>query len=196
MSLKILIGCECSAVVRDEFRKLGHDTWSCDLKPCERDSAWHIQGDIFEVIASRDWDLGIFHPPCDFLTVSCNKWFSDTITASPEILTGQARREARNRSVKFVKRLWSAPIESIAIENPIGRLSTLWMEPSQIIEPFHFGDPFKKATCLWLKNLPRLVWTNNLGSGEQACWKMPPGDRKSTRLNSSHIQKSRMPSSA
>lgn len=92
------------------------------------------------------------------------------------------REEAQLAALHFVKALWRFPIEKIAIENPIGKLSSLWRGPDQYVEPFHFGDAFKKATGLWLKNLPKLVPTNNLGKGEQACWKEPPGkERKKIR---------------
>jgi hypothetical protein len=124
--------------------------------------------------------MAILHPDCDNWTVSANRWFNDNAKARPGILVGKARRDQRDRDLEFVKRLWDCGIPNIAIENPIGRLSTMWMKPTQIIEPFHFGDPFKKATCLWLKGLPKLVPTNDLGKGEQACWKMPPGKNRKT----------------
>lgn len=178
--MRVLIGCECSGIVRDEFRARGHDAWSCDLKPCERDPRWHLQCDVFEAIESWIWDAGLFHPDCTFLTVSANRWCKDGAKASPGILVGAERRQAMGDAVDFVKCLWDCGIPKVSIENPIGRLSTLWMKPTQIIEPFHFGDPFKKATCLWLRGLPKLMPKNNLGSGEQACWKMPPGENRKT----------------
>lgn len=177
--LKVLVGCECSAVVRDEFRKLGHDAWSCDFKPCERDPTFHLQCDVREVL-DRPWDIGVFHPDCDYLTVSGNRWFKDDAKAQPGILVGAARREARDKAVCFVKELWECSIPSVCIENPIGRLSTLWRKPTQRVEPFYFGDPFRKATCLWLRGLPPLVPTNNLGDGAQACWRMAPSATRKT----------------
>lgn len=179
--MKVLVGCEQSGVVRRAFTALGHDAWSCDLLPAEDGSSNHFQGDVLEVLGNG-WDLAIFHPPCDYLTVSGNKWFRDDAVAGPGILTGAARREAQRQAVEFVKTLWDAPVARIALENPIGRLSTLWMKPTQTVQPFHFGDPYRKATCLWLKNLPKLERTSNLKNGQPACWQMPPGkNRKKLR---------------
>ena len=113
----------------------------------------------------------IAHSDCTFLVVSGARWMSL-----------EWREEAQLAALHTVKALMKFPIAKIAIENPIGKLSSLWRGPDQIIEPYHFSDPFKKATCLWLKNLPALVPTNNLGKGEQACWKEPPGpERKKNR---------------
>ena len=169
--LRVLIGCECSGRVRSAFRALGHDAYSCDLYPAEDRSPYHFQCSIFDPqVLHEHWDLGIFHPDCTFLVVSGNRWFDDW------------RVEARMAALHFVRAIWALPIPRIAIENPIGVLSTFWRRPEQVIEPFHFGDPFKKATCLWLKNLPLLVPTNDLGGGVQACWKEPPSPaRKKNR---------------
>lgn len=170
--MRVLIGCECSGRVRSAFRAKGHDAWSCDILPAEDGSPYHYQGTILDpAIIKQNWDLFIGHPDCTFLTVSGARWMSE-----------EWREEAQLAALHFVKSLWRFPIKRKAIENPIGKLSSLWKGPTQIIEPFHFGDPFKKATCLWLDNLPPLVPTNNLGGGEQACWKEPPGpDRKKNR---------------
>lgn len=183
--MKVLIGCECSGVVRRAFRDLGHDAWSCDLQPSDDGSEFHFQCDIFEII-NNGWDMAIFHPPCDYLTVSGNRWFSDyAVAKTPGILTGKARRDAREEAVEFVKRLWNSNIPKVVIENPIGTLSTLWMKPTQTVQPFHFGDPFRKGTCLWVRGLPKLVPTSDMTDGEQACWKMAPTkdpkDRKKKR---------------
>lgn len=175
-TLRVIVGCEMSGVVRDSFAALGHDAWSCDLLPSERPGK-HLQCDVLSVL-DQGWDIGIFHPPCDYLTVSGNRWFSDTAKARPGVLTGQARREAQARAVEFVKALWNCSIPRVCIENPIGRLSTLWRKPSQTIQPFQFGDPFRKATCLWLRGLPLLKPTSNLTTGEQTVWKMPPGAKR------------------
>lgn len=175
--LRVIVGCECSGRVREAFRSLGHDAWSCDILPAEDGSPFHIQGTILDhQLWKRPWDVGIFHPDCNFLAGSGARWWSI-----------EWRKHAQQSSLHFVKALWSLPIGGIAIENPVGALSSLWMKPAQIVEPFHFGDPFKKATCLWLKNLPPLVPTNNLGGGEQACWKAAPSktrkqDRSRTYL--------------
>ena len=160
--MRVLVGCEMSGVVRDAFAKLGHDAWSCDLMDCERGGN-HLKMDVFEAIENHGpWDIGIFHPPCDYLTVSGNKWFKDDIVASTGVLTGEARRQARDQAVEFVKRLWSCAIPKVAIENPIGRLSTLWMKPTQTVQPWMFGHAERKATCLWLRGLPPLTETNNV----------------------------------
>lgn len=165
--MRVLIGCEFSGVVREAFRRRGHDAVSCDFWPTEQPGP-HYQGSIFDPeITRQSWDLGIFHPDCTFLTVSGAKWMSI-----------EWREEAQLAALHTVRAIWKLPISRIAIENPIGRLSSLWRGPDQIVEPFHFGDPFKKGTCLWLKNLPPLVPTNNLGKGEQACWKEPPGPHR------------------
>lgn len=132
----------------------------------------NVQGPILShELLKECWDLGIFHPDCTFLAVSGARHMSI-----------EWREEAQLAALHFVKAIWKLPIAKIAIENPIGRLSSLWRGPDQIIEPFHFGDPFKKATCLWLKNLPKLRATNDLGGGEQACWKAAPSpDRAKDR---------------
>jgi hypothetical protein len=168
--MRVLVACEFSGRVRDAFAKRGHDAWSCDILPTEVPGP-HFQTTIFDVsVVNRGWDLMVAHPDCTFLTVSGARW------------NDEWREEARLAALHFVKALWRFPVPRIAIENPIGRLSSLWRGPDQIVEPFHFGDPFKKATCLWLKNLPPLIATNNLGAGEQACWKEAPGpDRKKNR---------------
>ncbi len=161
--MRVLVACEFSGTVRDAFASRGHDAWSCDYLPSEKPGN-HIQDSVMSHrVVSRGWDLMIAHPDCTFLTVSGAKHMQI-----------EWREEAQLAALHFVKALWKFPIPHIAIENPIGKLSSLWRGPTQIIEPYHHGDPFKKATCLWLKNLPELVATNDLGSGEQACWKAPP----------------------
>ncbi len=140
-----------------------------------------------EAIA-QGWDMLIAHPPCDYLAVSGNGWFSDTAKAGPGILTGAARRAARDQAVGFVERLWAVDIARIVIENPISRLATLWMASTQTIQPWQFwagefGTGEVKATCLWLKGLPELVPTTPNEPGRHpACWLEPPGkDRKRNR---------------
>ncbi len=188
--LRIIIGCERSGVVREAFRKLGHDAWSCDLEPADDGSPYHLQGDILGFLG-LGWDCGLFHPPCDYLTVSGNGWFSDTAKAKAGTLTGQARRDARDKAVEFVKALWAAQIQAVAIENPIGRLSTLWQKPTQTIQPWHHGEKAFKGTCLWLRGLPPLKDSNRLtppakGTEEFRAWShlhyLPPSkDRKRLR---------------
>lgn len=152
--MRILVACEFSGVVRDAFRRLGHDAWSCDILPTESNPAFHIQCDVLEIL-NEDWDLMIAHPPCTYLTVSGNKWFK------PEYRERFPNRllEMEN-AAKFFMKLVNAPIDKIAIENPIGRMSTIYRKPDQIIQPFQFGHPVRKSTCLWLKNLPELKPTN------------------------------------
>lgn len=166
--MKVFIGGEFSGIVRDQFIARGHEAKSCDFRPTERPGPHHTGSWFDPEIMREQFDLGIFHPDCTFLTVSANRWFDDW------------RVEARLAALHTVRAIWVMPnFKALAVENPIGVLSTFWRRPTQIIEPFHFGDPFKKATCLWLKNLPALVATNDLGGGEQACWKEPPSpDRK------------------
>lgn len=156
----VLIGCEESQAICIEFRKLGHEAYSCDLKPCSGGHPeWHIQGDLFEAIDSSKWDLGIFHPTCTFLTVTANKWLKDQPKRKSGALVGAERREARAEAIKFFIRIANADIERICIENPVGCMSSEWRKPDQIIQPFQFGHKEPKKTCLWLKNLPLLVPT-------------------------------------
>jgi len=181
--VRVLVACEFSGVVREAFNAIaGVRAVSCDLIPCDDGRTdYHYCGDVRDILGDG-WDMMIAHPPCDYLTVSGNRWFSDSAVAVPGVLTGQARRDAQQQAVEFVRLLWEAPIPRVAIENPIGRLSTLWQKPSQVIQPFHFGDPFRKGTCLWLRGLPPLKPTSDLTDGEQACWLMPPSkDRKKFR---------------
>lgn len=187
--MRVLVGCECSGVVRRAFRALGHDAWSCDLKSSE-DGGEHFQEDIFEAMERVQWDLMIVHPPCDYLSVSGNRWFSDSAKASPGVLTGEARRKAQRDAVKFVEKIWERgnKIPKVALENPISRLSTLWKKPSQTIQPWQFwlgevGKGEVKATCLWLRGLSKLVPTTPFETGRHpACWLQPPSpNRKADR---------------
>lgn len=150
--MKVLIACEFSGTVRDAFRKRGHDAWSVDLLPTESDPAYHIQRDVFEAIGMAQWDLMIAHPPCTYLTSSGLHWNK----RDPE------RAAKTDEALEFVLALSIAPIDRIAIENPIGCLSTRWRKPDQIIQPHQFGHDASKSTCLWLKNLPALVPTENV----------------------------------
>lgn len=169
--MKVLIAGEFSGIVREAFRLRGHDAWSCDFCPSEQPGQ-HMQRNFFDNdVVKMGWDLMIAHPDCTFLTVSGARW-----------QTIEWREEALLMALHCVKALAKFPIPKIAIENPVGRLSSLWHGADQIIQPYEFGDPFKKTTGLWLKNLPLLKPTNNLGKGEQKCWKETPGpDRKKNR---------------
>ncbi len=161
--MRVLIACEFSGIVRDAFAALGHDAWSCDLLPSEREGQ-HIQGDVRAVIG-QDWDLMIAHPPCTHLAVSGARWFAKKRTQQQEALV-------------FVFALMNYEhIPRIALENPVSIISR-FRKPDQIVQPFHFGDPFRKTTCLWLKGLPSLRPTSTLTTGEQACWKASPGPNR------------------
>lgn len=169
--MRVLIAGEFSGIVREAFRRHGHQAVSCDYYPSEQPGP-HIQGSWFDhQVVNAGWDLMIAHPDCTFLAVSGAKWMSI-----------EWREEAQLAALHTVKALWKFPIQRIAIENPVGKLATLWHQPTQIIQPYQFGDAFKKTTCLWLKNLPPLQPTHDLGDGEQACWKEAPSpERKKNR---------------
>lgn len=148
--MRVLIACEFSGIVRDAFAANGHDAWSCDLLSTEKPGQ-HILGDVLEVL-NMGWDLMIAHPPCTYLANSGERWMRN----NPE------RRRKRVEAVEFVRSLWNAPIERVAIENPVGHLSTAFMPPSQKIQPFYFGDPEWKTTCLWLRGVPPLMFTGKV----------------------------------
>jgi len=153
--MNVLIGCEESGVVRDAFRKLGHNAWSCDILPCSGDPTYHLQMDIFDAIKLKQWDLAIFHPPCTYLTTTGNKWMK------PEFQDRFPDRiQQRKDAIKFFIDLYNVDIPRIAIENPVGIMSSEWRKPDQYVHPYYFGDPHSKKTGLWLKNLPKLVPTD------------------------------------
>ena len=153
--MRILVGCEESGIVRDAFRKLGHDAWSCDILPCSGDPTYHLQMDIFEAVKLKQWDMAIFHPPCTYLTITGNKWMK------PEFKDRFPDRiQQRKDAIKFFIDLYNVDIPKIAIENPVGVMSSEWRKPDQYIQPYYFGDPHSKKTGLWLKNLPKLVPTD------------------------------------
>lgn len=146
--MKVLVGCEFSGTVRDAFLARGHNAWSCDLLPA---SGRHICGDVLDVL-DFGWDLAIFHPPCDHLAVSGARWFK------------QKREDGRQQQgINFFMKLINAPIDKIAVENPIGIMSSIYRKPSQILQPWQYGHKETKSTCLWLKNLPNLKPTNIVG---------------------------------
>jgi hypothetical protein len=140
--------------------------------PCEENET-HYQADIFSVIASDNWDLMIAHPPCTYLTVSANKWFKDQPPRKSGTLVGAERRQAREESIDFVMALQNCGIPRIAIENPIGCLSSRWRKPDQVIQPWMFGHGETKATCLWLTGLPKLTPTNIVDGREQRLHYLP-----------------------
>ena len=157
----MLVACEFSGIVRDAFAALGHDAWSCDLLPSERPGK-HMQIDAVEAAWGYPWDLMIAHPPCTHLAVSGARWFKGKLTEQVQALL-------------FVQRLMAAPIPRICIENPISIISSRIRKPDQIIQPWQFGHGETKATCLWLKGLPKLVPTNIVEGREARVHKMPPG---------------------
>lgn len=160
--MKVLVACEYSGKVREAFRKLGHDAWSCDLLPSDDNSPYHIQGDVLEILGDG-WDLLIGHPPCTHLAVSGARWFKD-------------KKHLQREALDFVSALMNAPIERIAIENPVSIISSRLRKADQVIQPWMFGHGETKATCLWLKNLPKLGATNIVEGREPRIWKLPPSE--------------------
>jgi hypothetical protein len=158
VKMRVLIACEFSGIVREAFKAKGHDAWSCDLLPTEI-LGQHIQGDVLEIL-NDEWDMMIAHPPCTYLTVTANKWLKDQPERKSGALVGGARRKARQEAIDFFIKLYNCNIPRIAIENPVGCMSTELRKPDQIIQPFWFGHKESKKTCLWLKNLPLLTPTN------------------------------------
>ena len=159
--MKILIACEESQAITKEFRKLGHEAFSCDLLPCSGGHPeWHYQQDVFEVI-DKGWDMMIAHPPCTFLAVSGARWMYNKDGS-----VNQDRLKNQNEALDFVKKLMDVNINKIVIENPISVISSNIRKPEQIVQPWMFGDKAQKSTCLWLKNLPLLKSTNIVEKGE------------------------------
>jgi len=151
--MKILIACEFSGVVREAFTKLGHDVTSCDLEPTSLPGK-HYQGDVNDII-NDGWDMMIAFPPCTHLAVSGARHFE------------QKRKDGRQQQgIDFFMSIVNAPIPKIAVENPIGIMSSIYRKPNQIIHPYHFGHQASKSTCLWLKELPLLNHTNVVSKGE------------------------------
>jgi hypothetical protein len=162
--MKVLIACEFSGAVRDAFIGGGHDAMSCDLEPTSVPGP-HYQGNVMDII-DDGWDLMIAHPPCTYLTVTGNKWFK------PEYADRfPTRHQDREDAAAFFMALANADIPKIAIENPIGVMSTRYKKPSQVIHPWQFGHEASKSTCLWLKGLPNLTPTNIVSKGEFITYK-------------------------
>lgn len=150
--MKVLVACEYSGRVRDAFINKGHDAVSCDLLPSESDKGKHYQDDLMNHL-NESWEMMIAFPPCTHLAVSGAAWF-------------YRKQKEQSEALTFVKTLLNAPIPKIALENPVGVISTKIRKPDQIIQPYQFGESFSKKTCLWLKNLPLLVPTKIVGKGE------------------------------
>jgi len=181
--MKVLIACECSGVVREAFKELGYDAWSCDLEDTDIPSPNHHKGDVLEIL-NDGWDLMIAHPPCTHLAISGAAWF-------------KRKKESgvQDEAVEFFMKLANADIPHIAVENPVGIMSTRWRRPDQIIQPWLFGDSVQKKTCLWFKNLPMLEPTNIVDPGEfytyksgkrmpkwfADAWKLKPKERAKLR---------------
>lgn len=171
--MKVLIACEFSGIVRDAFARKGHDAWSCDFLPSER-LGNHIEGDVRDILGTG-WDLLIAFPPCTYLCSSGARWWKSR------------RQEPQEEAIKFVSTLMDAPIPKIAIENPIGILSTRIRKPDQIIQPWMFGHGETKATCLWLKNLPLLIPTRIVsGRLPRVHNELPAPDRWKARSRTYH----------
>ena len=178
--MKVLIACEYSGTVRDAFITKGHDAISCDILPTDKPGP-HYQGDVFDII-DDSFDLMIAHPPCTHLAVSGAAWF-------------KYKEKEQKEALEFVQRLLDAPIAKIALENPVSVISTRIRKPTQIIQPWQFGEPFSKKTCLWLKNLEPLQPTDIVEKGEYTtyasgrtmptwyadAWKLPPAERAKLR---------------
>jgi len=155
--MKVLVACEESQAVTIEFRKLGVEAFSCDIQECSGGhNEWHYQEDVFGVINREHWDIMIAFPPCTYLTVTGARWLYNKDKSRNE-----SRWKSQDEAVDFVKALYYSDIKKIAIENPVGKLSSLWMKPHQIIQPYYFGDQAQKTTCIWLKNLPPLTHSKN-----------------------------------
>jgi len=170
--MKVLVACEYSGVVRDAFITQGHYAMSCDLLPTDV-AGPHYQGDVFDII--RDgWDLMVAHPPCTYLSVSGMHWTT----------RGLRDPQLTEDALTFVELLMNAPIERIAIENPVSIISSRIRKPDQIIQPWWFGHDASKKTCLWLKNLPLLTPTNMLD-----------GDSKTRRGNQTASGQNKLPPS-
>lgn len=160
----MLVACEFSGIVRDAFMARGHDAWSCDLLPSERPGQ-HIEGDVYNDVLMRPeygpWDLLIAHPPCTHLAVSGARWF-------------KGKEPEQAGAIWFFMAMVNAPVARIAVENPISIMSTRYRKPDQIIQPWMFGEPETKATCLWLKGLPKLVPTNVVAGRAARVHREPP----------------------
>jgi len=158
--MKVLLACEESQRVCIEFRKLGHEAYSCDiLAPTGGHPEWHLQRDVLPLL-EQEWDLIIAFPPCTDLAVSGAAWFE------------RKRKDGtQQKSIEFFRKFTDLKCPMVAIENPVGIMSSLWRKPDQIIQPYMFGEPFSKKTCLWLKGLPLLKPTNIVDKGERVTFK-------------------------
>ncbi len=189
--MRILLACEESQAVTKELRAKGHEAFSCDILPCSGGHPeWHLQQDVTELLKQK-WDMIIAFPPCTYLTVTGNRWFNIERYGDKAIKRHADRKEA----IDFFMMFAYADCEKIAIENPVGVMSSEWRKPNQIINPYQFGDAFEKKTCLWLKGLPELKPTNiveppkrtefksgkTMPSWYADAWKLPKEERAKLR---------------
>jgi site-specific DNA-cytosine methylase len=174
---KVLIACEESQTVCIAFRKLGFEAYSCDILPCSGGHPeWHIQGDVTPIL-EQDWDLIIAHPPCTDLAVSGARHFARKIADG-----------SQQKSIDFFMKFTNLKCPRVAIENPVCIMSTKYRKPDQIIQPWQFGHGETKATCIWLKGLPKLIPTNIVDGREQRIWKMPSKGGNRAMLRSKTYQ--------
>ena len=154
--MKILVACEESQEVCKRAREAGHEAYSCDIEPCSGGHPeWHLQQDLIPLLKEK-WDIIIAFPPCTYLTVTGNRWFNIDKYGDK----AKERYKQRDKAIGFFMQIAKNECPKIAIENPVGIMSSVWRKPDQIIQPYEFGDPFEKRTCLWLKGLPKLKATN------------------------------------
>jgi len=163
--MKVLVACEFSGIVRDAFLKRGHDVWSCDILPTER-KGQHIQDDVLKHLEDG-WDLMISFPPCTYLT---NAGMCNLTRKNSDEKYRDNRRRLMLEAFGFVITLANAPIDKIAIENPVGYINTHWRKPDQIIHPYQFGHSVNKKTCFWLKDLPKLTPTKMVEKDKTVIW--------------------------
>jgi hypothetical protein len=166
--MRILLACEESQAVTKEMRRLGHEAYSCDIQPCSGGHPeWHIEGEV-EPALDEEWDMIIAFPPCTHLASSGARWFKEKIADGRQ-----------KQGVDFFMLFANHPCPRIAIENPVGIMSSKWRKPDQIIQPYHFGHPESKATCLWIKGLPKLKPTDIIEKPETG-WEncTPSGQNK------------------
>lgn len=172
--MRVLIACESSGVTREMFHLAGIEAWSWDLMPSEIPSKFHIENDICQIEDIAMFDMMIAYPPCTHLCVSGARWFKD-------------KQKEQAEALDFIKWLMGLPIEKICIENPIGVISTKIRKPDQIIQPYQFGHGETKATCLWLKNLPKLQPTWTVKNPMNRVHKMPPGKDRAMERSRTYI---------
>ena len=182
--MRVLVACEESQAVTIELRKLGHEAYSCDIEPCSGGHPeWHLQQDVLPLLKEK-WDMIIAFPPCTHLAVSGAAWFKEKIADGRQ-----------QQGIDFFMEFANCDCKKVVIENPIGIMSTNWRKPNQIIQPYQFGEPFEKKTCLWLKGLNELIPTNIIDPPQRVkyesgksmpkwyadAWKLPPKERARLR---------------